>query len=103
MKDEPPDAITAQRLDSWLWCARFARNRPDCARIAQGGLVRINRQRTEKAHALVRPGDILTLPAPAGDQVMVLRIAALARRRGPAAAARLLYEIIPERTPSPVS
>lgn len=71
--------------------------------MAQSGLVRINRQRTEKAHALVREGDILTLPAPAGNRVMVLRIAALAQRRGPATVARLLYEIIPERALSPVA
>nr|WP_220789624.1 S4 domain-containing protein [Gluconacetobacter johannae] len=88
-------------MDLWLWCARFARSRPDCARIAQAGAVRINRQRTEKAHALVRPGDILTLPAPGGQGVMVLRIVALASRRGPATAARLLYDIFPEQASSP--
>ncbi|MBB2167774.1 RNA-binding protein [Gluconacetobacter aggeris] len=97
-----PDEAVTQRLDSWLWCARFARSRPDCARMAQAGLVRINRQRTEKAHALVRPGDILTLPPPTGDGVMVLRIVSLAQRRGPATVARLLYEIVPERALSPV-
>ncbi|MBB2201792.1 S4 domain-containing protein [Gluconacetobacter tumulisoli] len=91
----------AQRLDLWLWCARFARSRPDCARIAEAGAVRINRQRTEKAHALVRPGDILTLPGPGGRGVVVLRIVALAARRGPAPAARLLYDIVPEQVPPP--
>ncbi|MFW7267030.1 RNA-binding S4 domain-containing protein [Gluconacetobacter sp. Hr-1-5] len=96
-----PDEAATQRLDSWLWCARFARSRSDCARIAQAGLVRINRQRTEKAHALVRPGDVLTLPPPTGDGVMVLRIVALAQRRGPASVARLLYEVVPERALSP--
>jgi ribosome-associated heat shock protein Hsp15 len=89
-------AITAQRLDMWLWCARFARHRSDCARMAQDGLVRINRQRTEKAHALVRRGDILTLPSPGGRDVMVLRIVDLAQRRGSATVARLLYDIVPE-------
>ncbi|MBB2204516.1 RNA-binding S4 domain-containing protein [Gluconacetobacter takamatsuzukensis] len=104
-RSAPDPAATqpaTQRLDIWLWCARFARHRPDCARMAQAGLVRINRQRTEKAHALVRPGDVLTLPSPSDDGVMVLRIVALAQRRGPAAAARLLYEIVPERALSSV-
>ncbi|WP_323991177.1 S4 domain-containing protein [Nguyenibacter sp. L1] len=90
------ESIAAQRLDMWLWCARFARSRPDCARLAQSGLVRINRQRTEKSHAQVRRGDILTLPGPGGRGVMVLRVVALAPRRGPVAAARQLYEIVPE-------
>ncbi|MGH7041220.1 MAG: RNA-binding S4 domain-containing protein [Acetobacteraceae bacterium] len=79
-----------QRLDFWLWCARFARSRDGCAAIAAGGLVRINREPTEKAHARVRVGDVLTVPAWGG--VRVVRIMALAHRRGPAAGAQLLYE-----------
>lgn len=83
-----------QRLDFWLWCARFARSRDDCAAIAAGGLVRINRGPTDKAHARVRVGDVLTVPA--GGRVRVVRIAVLAQRRGPAAEARSLYEELEE-------
>jgi len=83
-----------QRLDKWLWCARFMKARSDCARFVAGGLVRINRQPTEKPHARLRVGDVLTLPLTAG--VRVVRVAALAARRGPAPEARLLYEEIPE-------
>ena len=81
-----------QRLDKWLWCARFMKARADCARFVATGLVRINRQPTDKAHAKLRVGDILTLPL--SSDVRVIRIAALATRRGPAAEARLLYEEI---------
>lgn len=81
-----------QRLDKWLWCARFMKARADCARFVAGGLVRINRQPTDKAHARLRIGDVLTLPMQAG--VRVIRVAALATRRGPAPEARLLYEEI---------
>ena len=80
-----------QRLDKWLWCARFLRARADCAALAADGAVRINRQPTDKAHARVRPGDVLTLKL-RGD-VRVVRIAALAARRGPPAEARSLYEV----------
>jgi len=86
-----------QRLDKWLWCARFAKARSDCARLVAEGHVRINRQPTDKAHARLRPGDVLTLPLPRRG-VRVLRIVALARRRGPPAEARALYEEIPEAT-----
>lgn len=79
-----------QRLDFWLWCARFARSRSDCAALASGGLVRINRQPTEKAHARLRVGDVLTVPV--RGMVRVVRVLALARRRGPSPEARLLYE-----------
>ena len=88
-----------QRLDKWLWHARFLRARADCARLVQGGLVRLNRQPTDKPHARLRPGDVLTLPlgSPGGRQtVKVVRILALSQRRGPAVEARLLYEEIPE-------
>ena len=85
---------TWQRLDKWLWCARFLKARAACARWVAEGSVRINRQPTEKPHARLRPGDILTLRT--GRDVRVVRVAALAVRRGPAAEARMLYEELAE-------
>jgi len=83
-----------QRLDRWLWCARVARQRVACARIAASGLVRINREPTDKPHARVRPGDVLTLPwGNAG--VRVIRVVALCARRGPPREAQTLYEELP--------
>jgi ribosome-associated heat shock protein Hsp15 len=79
-----------QRLDKWLWCARFMKARADCARLVATGLVRLNRQPTDKPHARLRPGDVLTLPL--REQVRVIRVLALATRRGPATEARTLYE-----------
>ena len=81
-----------QRLDMWLWCARFARARADCARLVAEGAVRINRQPTEKPHARLRVNDVLTLGL--RGSVRVVRVLALARRRGPATEARQLYEEI---------
>ena len=88
-----------QRLDKWLWCARFRRARADCARLVADGLVRINRQPTDKPHARLRVGDVLTIPI--HEQVRVLRVVALAVRRGPAEEARHLYEEIPEPAGEP--
>ncbi len=79
-----------QRLDKWLWCARFMKVRAACSRWVADGSVRINRQPTDKPHARLRPGDVLTLPMPHG--VRVVRVLALAARRGPAPEARALYE-----------
>ena len=79
-----------QRLDKWLWCARFMKARSDCARLVAEGLVRINRQVTDKPHARLRPGDVLTLPL--RQDVRVVRVLSLATRRGPAPEARMLYE-----------
>ena len=81
-----------QRLDKWLWCARFLKARAECARLIAGGLVRVNRQPTDKAHARLRPGDVVTMPL-RGD-VVVIRVLSLAARRGPAPEARSLYELV---------
>jgi len=84
--------MDTQRLDKWLWCARFASSREACAGMAESGLLRINRQPTGKPHAKIRVGDILTLPLYAG--VKVVEVLALAERRGPAAEAQLLYRLV---------
>ncbi len=94
-----------QRLDLWLWCARFRRHRADCARMVSAGSVRINRRPTDKPHAAVRPGDVLTVAlggaeeradGSLGGEVRVIRINALAERRGPATEARHLYDLLAE-------
>ncbi len=83
-----------QRLDKWLWCARFMRARADCARLVADGSLRINRQPTDKPHARLRVGDVVTLPL--RGEVRVVEVLALAARRGPAEEAQLLYrEIAP--------
>jgi ribosome-associated heat shock protein Hsp15 len=95
-----------QRLDKWLWCARLRKTRTDCARVVEDGAVRINRQPTDKPHARVRPGDVLTLAVGTGErgQVRIWRVLSLAARRGPSAEARGLYEDLaapPSDTPTP--
>ena len=52
----------------------------------------MNRQPTDKAHARLRPGDVVTMPL-RGD-VVVIRVLSLAARRGPAPEARSLYELV---------
>ncbi len=90
---------TWQRLDKWLWCARFMKLRSGCAGWVERGSIRINRQPTDKPHARLRPGDVLTFPA--GDSIRVIRVLALAIRRGPASEARALYEDVHEQVGGP--
>ena len=70
------------------------RAREDCNRLAAGGLLRINRVPTDKPHARVRIGDVITLPL--RGQVRVIEVMALAVRRGTASDARILYREIAE-------
>jgi ribosome-associated heat shock protein Hsp15 len=81
-----------QRLDKWLWCARFMKARADCARLIENGTLRLNRQPTAKPHARLRVGDVITVAL--RGEVLVLEVLALAARRGPAPEARLLYREI---------
>jgi ribosome-associated heat shock protein Hsp15 len=87
--NEPP---ASARIDKWLFHARLYRTRPLAQAAAGAGKVRLNGTRVEKPAQAVRPGDILTLGK--GKELLVLRILALAERRGPARQARTLYEIV---------
>jgi ribosome-associated heat shock protein Hsp15 len=78
-----------QRLDKWLFCARFMRARSQCAGLLAVGSLRINRMPTDKTHARLRVGDVITLAL--RGEVRVIEVLALAARRGPAAEARALY------------
>ena len=84
-----------QRLDKWLWFARFTKTRSLAARLASEGYVRVNGQRADSAAKAVGEGDVLTIAAP--HRTVVVRIAGLGTRRGPAPEARLLYEEIGPR------
>ncbi len=85
------------RLDKWLWYARFFKSRTLAGKLCQSGKLRLNREKVTKAHAQVRPGDVLTFPM--GLHVRVVRIAALGTRRGPAPKAATLYEDLAPPTP----
>ena len=80
------------RIDKWLWRARFCKTRAIAQQKAEAGLLRLNGARVEKPSALVRPGDVVTLPK--GSTVVALRVIALGARRGPPKEARGLYELI---------
>lgn len=79
-----------QRLDKWLWHARFFKTRSLATRVCNAGGLRIDGEIVAKAHHTVRPGDVLTFPQ--GRHVRVVRVCALAERRGPASEAQALYE-----------
>ena len=81
---------SGQRIDKWLWHARFAKTRTTAQVLARSGRIRINRLRTDSASRLVKIGDVLTLSEERG--VRVIRVVAIGERRGPAIEARALYE-----------
>ena len=92
--------MQGQRLDKWLWCARLVRTRASAARLIAGGKVRVNGSRALKLARPVKPGDVVT--GTAGGRLFVVRVTGGAERRGPACAAKELYEdLTPKSPPAP--
>ncbi|MDO8840663.1 MAG: RNA-binding S4 domain-containing protein [Parvibaculum sp.] len=87
-----------QRIDRWLWCARFSKSRSVAAALIQSGRLRVNGERISKASRNVRPGDVLTFPL--GTHIRVIEIVLLGLRRGPASEAAALYRDL-EPPPEP--
>ncbi len=85
-----PSLKTSQRLDRWLWFARFFKSRTLAASIVSAGKVRVNAERVAKPSYPVKNGDVLTFPA--AKQIRVIKIVDLGTRRGPAPEAQALYE-----------
>ena len=82
--------LTEQRLDRWLWHARFIKSRSLAAKMIEEGLVRLNRARVVKSSTCVKCGDVLTLTL--HEHVRIIEILAIADHRGPAPEAQLLYK-----------
>lgn len=78
------------RIDKWLWYARFFKTRSLAAKLCNDGGVRLSGAVVSKAHAAVKPGDVLTFAQ--GRHIRVIKVVALGSRRGPAPEAQALYE-----------
>jgi ribosome-associated heat shock protein Hsp15 len=81
-----------QRLDKWLWFARFARTRSLAARLVTDGYVRVNGKRVETSATAVALGDVVTVAA--AHATVIARVIDLGERRGPAPDAQRLYEMV---------
>lgn len=90
-----------QRLDIWLWRARWFKNRSDAAYLISNKGVRIDRtgmvRKTTKPGATVMIDDVLTFRK--GSEIKTVRVLGFPERRGPAPEAREFYEFVdPEKT-----
>ena len=81
------------RLDKWLVYARFCKTRSQAAGLVTAGSIRINGRKIEKPDAKLHEDDVLTMAA--GHQIQLIRVIALAARRGSPQAAHEMYEIMP--------
>jgi len=78
-----------QRLDKWLWAARFFKTRSLANAAVDGGKVRLGGVQVKPARD-VKPGDELEIAI--GDQRWTVVVRGVNEQRRPAPEARLLYE-----------
>ena len=94
------EAPEQQRIDRWLWCARFFKTRTLASKFVTANSVRLNRNgdtaRIEKASLAIRAGDTLIFSR--NDRLRIIDVLACATRRGPASEAATLYD---DRSPPP--
>jgi ribosome-associated heat shock protein Hsp15 len=77
------------RVDKWLWAARFFKTRSLAQQAIAASQVKVNDRRVKPAHEL-KVGDSVSLRKESLHWHVVVK--ALSDRRGPAEAARQLYE-----------
>ena len=80
---------TGLRIDKWLWAARAFKTRSLAAGACDGGKVDVNGEAAKPAKQ-VRAGDRVEITVRNGKRI--LKVVELSERRGPAMAARQLYE-----------
>jgi len=77
------------RLDKWLWAARFFKTRGLAQAAIAGGKVKFDGERVKPAKE-VAPGNALAIRI--GEFEWAVTVVALSNKRGPAEAARKLYQ-----------
>jgi ribosome-associated heat shock protein Hsp15 len=77
------------RIDKWLWAARFFKTRSLAAEAVIGGKIEVNGARA-KPSRIMRLGDKLNIRRGLYEWTVVVK--GLAKLRGPAAEAQVLYE-----------
>jgi ribosome-associated heat shock protein Hsp15 len=86
--------LTEQRLDTWLWAARFFKTRSLASAAIEGGKIVLNDQVCKKAGKGLRIDDQLEIER--GDTHWVITIKGLLKQRGSATIAQTLYAESPE-------
>ena len=89
-----------QRIDVWLFRARFVKTRAAATRLVSEGGVRLvhdgRPRRLEKPSVEVAAGDVLMFTH--GGKLIAIEVKALGARRGPPAEARALYSELDAET-----
>nr|VFJ61589.1 MAG: heat shock protein Hsp15 [Candidatus Kentron sp. DK]VFJ61651.1 MAG: heat shock protein Hsp15 [Candidatus Kentron sp. DK] len=92
-KPENPPSREEQRLDKWLWAARFFKTRSIASEAISGGKIQVDDQRAKPARPVRAGTRIRVRRGPMEWEVIVLGVS---KQRRPASEAVLLYQETPE-------
>jgi ribosome-associated heat shock protein Hsp15 len=86
---DTPSAMQSQRIDKWLWAARFYKTRSLASEAIQKGRVLIDGDKIKPGRE-IRPGTVLSIRQSYFSKTV--KVLSLSARRGPASTAATLYE-----------
>jgi ribosome-associated heat shock protein Hsp15 len=79
----------SQRLDKWLWAARFYKTRSLAVEAINGGKVHLNNNRVKPSRT-IKLEDTISISKPPYE--FVISVLGLSNKRGPATEAQKLYQ-----------
>ncbi len=79
----------SQRIDKWLWHARFFKTRSIAQKQVATGKIRVDREKISSPSRKVSAGNVLTITRE--RDIKIIEILGIADRRGPFSQAQLLY------------
>ena len=85
-------SMERQRIDKWLWAARFFKTRSLAVDEIERGRIEVNAQAVKPARE-VKPGDTVSIRQGPWQRTVVVK--GLSNARGPAPVAQQLYEETP--------
>jgi ribosome-associated heat shock protein Hsp15 len=91
-------ADDAIRLDKWLWYTRLAPTRGAARILCEARHIRVDGRVIDRAAAIVRVGQVVTMPGPDGG-ARVVRVEMIPPRRGPYVEAQRAYAELGARRP----
>ncbi len=78
-----------QRIDKWLWHARFFKTRSLAQKQVATGKIRVDKEKISSPSRKILPGNILTITRQ--RDIKIIEIVEIADKRGPYKEAQLLY------------